>query len=70
MEIAIRSLIGLIMALSGCPHMEFFKPLARFHLPWASLEETTLRSASIYLLMQFFKNPGKNQLENKIRWSE
>ena len=56
---ASRSLIGLIMALSGCPHMEFFKPLARFHLPWASLEETTLRSASIYLLMQYFKKPGK-----------
>ena len=56
---ASRSLIGLIMAVSGCPHMEFFKPLARFHLPWGSLEETTLRSASIYLLGQFFKKPGK-----------
>jgi hypothetical protein len=65
---ASRSLIGLIMAVSGCPHMEFFKPLARFHLPWGSLEETILRSASIYLLMQYFKNQGepRGSLRNRI----
>ena len=46
--------------------MEFFKPLARFHLPLASLEETTLRSVSIYLLKQFFKYPGKTNWDTNL----
>ena len=33
-------IFGLIMATSGCPHMEFLKPLARFHLPFSNVEET------------------------------
>lgn len=51
---AISSLMGLIIATSGCPHTGFFKPMARFHLPFASEEETIYRSASSYLLAQFF----------------
>jgi hypothetical protein len=51
---AISSLMGLIMATSGCPHMEFFKPMARFHLPLASVEETIYRATSMYLLAQYF----------------
>jgi Domain of unknown function (DUF6901) len=50
----LSSLMGLIMATSGCPHMEFFKPMARFHLPMASIEETIYRAASMYLLAQYF----------------
>lgn len=52
---AISSLIGLIMATSGCPNTAFFKPMARFHLPLASPEETTYRATSMYLLAQFFR---------------
>lgn len=48
------SLMGLIMATSGCPHMAFFKPMARFHLPFASAEETVYRATSMYLLAQYF----------------
>jgi hypothetical protein len=51
---AVSSLMGLIMATSGCPHMEFFKPMARFHLPLASIEETIYRATSMYLLAQYF----------------
>jgi hypothetical protein len=51
---AVSSLMGLIMATSGCPHMEFFKPMARFHLPLASVEETIYRATSMYLLAQYF----------------
>jgi Domain of unknown function (DUF6901) len=51
---AVSSLMGLIMATSGCPHMEFFKPMARFHLPLASAEETIYRATSMYLLAQYF----------------
>ena len=57
----ISSLIGLVMATSGCPHTAFFKPMARFHLPFASEEETIYRAASMYLLAQYFaKKEGRN----------
>jgi hypothetical protein len=55
------SLMGLVMAMSGCPHMAFFKPMARFHLPFASAEETVYRATSMYLLAQYFlKKQGKD----------
>jgi hypothetical protein len=55
----ISSLMGLVMATSGCPHTAFFKPMARFHLPLASEEETIYRATSMYLLAQYFlKNEG------------
>ena len=50
----ISGLLGLIMATSGCPIMERLKPMARFHLPFASLEETTYRMLSMYLVSQLF----------------
>ena len=49
------SLMGLLMATSGCPLTSFFKPMARFHLPFASTEETIWRATSTYLLAQYFK---------------
>ncbi|MDY6852228.1 MAG: hypothetical protein SV487_09190 [Thermodesulfobacteriota bacterium] len=56
----ISSLMGLIISASGCPHTEFFKPMARFHLPLASDEETIYRSTSMYLLAQYFlRKEGK-----------
>jgi hypothetical protein len=50
----VSSLMGLIMATSGCPHTRFFKPMARFHLSFASAEETIYRATSMYLLAQYF----------------
>ena len=32
----LASLIGLIMASSGCPRTAVFRPMARFHLPFSS----------------------------------
>jgi hypothetical protein len=52
---AIGSLIGLINATSGCPHLAYFRPMARFHLPFASRDETIYRATSMYLLAQFFR---------------
>ncbi len=51
----ISSLMGIIIATSGCPRTEFFKPMARFHLPFASLEETFYRAASMYMLGQYYR---------------
>lgn len=51
---ALSSLLGLIMATSPCPHTEFLKPMAHFHLPLASSEETVYRTTSMFLLAQYF----------------
>jgi hypothetical protein len=52
----LSAIFGMIMATSDCPVMEFLKPMARFHLPFATIEETTVRTASMYLLAQYFKH--------------
>ena len=51
---ALSSLVGLSMATSGCPILARFKPMARFHLPLSTREETIFRSVGAYLLAQFF----------------
>lgn len=51
---SISSLLGIYMVTSGCPVMNKFKPMVRFHLPFATSEETIFRSTSIYLLGQYF----------------
>ncbi len=54
-------LIGIIMTTSGCPVMDHLKPMVRFHLPFASLEETIFRMAAMYLMAQYFqKEDGKS----------
>lgn len=50
----LSSLMGIVIASSGCPHTVFFKPMVRFHLPLASEEETLYRATSMYLLAQYF----------------
>lgn len=50
----LSSLVGLIMATSGCPRTAYLKPMARFHLPLASEAETLYRAASMHLLAQYF----------------
>jgi hypothetical protein len=61
---AVSSLMGLIFATSGCPHTVFLKPMARFHLPFASEEETLFRASSMYLLAQYFR--GKRGLSSDL----
>jgi hypothetical protein len=51
---ALASLIGLVLASSGCPRMAVFRPMARFHLPFSSDVETTYRVASMYLMAQHY----------------
>jgi len=51
---ALSSLLGLIMATSDCPFTQFFRPMARFHLPLASQEETTFRAVSTFLIAQYY----------------
>ncbi len=60
------ALLGLYMAVSGCPHTAYFKPMACFHLPFASEEETAYRSASMYFLAQFFVNQSSGVFETGL----
>lgn len=52
----LSSLVGLVMAASGCPRTAYLKPMARFHLPLASEEETLYRAASMFLLAQYLRH--------------
>jgi hypothetical protein len=47
---AMSSVLGLIMATSGCPWTDRLRPMARFHLPFASELETVYRSVCMFLL--------------------
>jgi hypothetical protein len=51
----ISALLGLINATSGCPATGYLRPMARFHLPFASEAETLYRVASMYLLSEYFR---------------
>ncbi|MBT3235138.1 MAG: hypothetical protein HN353_04245 [Bdellovibrionales bacterium] len=52
----ISPLVGLLMASSGCPVFEIFKPMARFHIPFASKEETYYRLFGTVLISNYYKN--------------
>lgn len=54
-QYGLQSLFGLVMATSGCPHMEFFSQMALSHLPFSNMDETMTRATSFYLLSQYFK---------------
>ena len=47
---ALSSLIGIYMVTAGCPTMDKLRPMVRFHLPLATLQETVYRVVSTYLL--------------------
>ncbi len=52
----LASIMGIIMATSGCPSMSILKPMACFHLPFATVEESMFRSVSVYLMRQYFSH--------------
>src|SRR5208282_5877645 len=61
----VRSLVGLVMAASGCPILDRLKPLVRTHQPFANWDETAFRVIGSYLLAQYFiaKRGGKPDWE-------
>lgn len=54
LQSGISGIIGLIMVTSGCPVMDRLRPMVRTHVPFATLDETTYRALSMYLLSQYF----------------
>jgi hypothetical protein len=59
-------LIGIIMATSGCPVLDHLKPMVRFHLPFASLDDTVFRMVSMHLLVQYYRNQEGLQAEWRL----
>ncbi|MDD2365134.1 MAG: hypothetical protein PHN84_03120 [Desulfuromonadaceae bacterium] len=49
------SLMGIIMPTGGCPLLKPLRPMVRFHLPFASLEEMEYRMVSMYLFAQYLR---------------
>lgn len=68
LQTGIASLVGLIGATSGCPHLAFYRPMARFHLPFADQDETVYRVLSMFVLRSYFagKPPDLEQLNAAI----
>jgi hypothetical protein len=67
MQEGLFSLFGVLMATSGCPHLEWLKPMVRFHLPFATVEETLFRSLSTFLLHEFLMFKQGQKVEFKIQ---
>ena len=59
----LSSLLGILMVTSGCPSMNILRPMVRFHLPFATIEETIFRSASSYLLGQFYRYKNEKSVD-------
>lgn len=52
---AVGSLMGILMPSSGCPILAKLRPMLRFHLPFATIEETEFRVFAMYALAQFLR---------------
>ncbi len=53
LEEGVSPLMGLIMATSGCPILDKFKPMAFTHLPFSNEVETIFRAVGVYLTAQY-----------------
>lgn len=58
---AVSSIVGIYMASSQCSIMSKLKPMLRYHLPFASLEETAYRAISMYFFSEYFKGQKTKQ---------
>ncbi len=54
-QTGVSSILGIYMPASGCPILAHLKPMVRFHLPFASIQETMYRSMSMYLVKQYLR---------------
>jgi hypothetical protein len=66
MQEGLSPLLGIIMATSGCPIMEPLKPMVRYHLPFASLDETVFRMTTMYFMAQYLRSEAGKQPEWRL----
>lgn len=55
LQVGVNSLIGLMMATSGCPVLKELGAMASFHIPFCTTRETLHRTVGSYLIKQYFK---------------
>lgn len=55
-QTGLKSLLGLIMGSSACPILAQLRPMAWFHLPFASIDETIYRVAGAFLLREYYEH--------------
>lgn len=61
-EVGFSSLLGILMASSGCPSMARLRPLVRYHLPFATADESIYRVIAWYLMEHYLKvHHAKNE---------
>ena len=51
----LSAILGIYMPTSGCPILDYLRPMVRFHLPFATANETVFRAMSMYLVAQFLR---------------
>lgn len=51
----LSSLMGLVMATSGCPILDNLRPMAYMHQPFSGSDETLFRAATVFLMAQYIK---------------
>ncbi|MGD1043832.1 MAG: hypothetical protein ABR936_00740 [Bacteroidota bacterium] len=51
----LSAILGIYMVTSGCPILDYLRPMVRFHLPFATADETVFRAVSMYLAAQYFR---------------
>ncbi|NQV42285.1 MAG: hypothetical protein HQ506_08030 [Candidatus Marinimicrobia bacterium] len=61
MQSGLSSILGIVMVTSGCPSLDYLRPMVATHLPFATIDESIYRAMSMYLLAQFTR--AKNGLE-------
>lgn len=55
LQVGVNSLIGLMMATSGCRVLKELGAMASFHIPFCTTRETLHRTVGSYLIKQYFK---------------
>ena len=62
----VSSMLGIIMVSAGCPILSKLRPMVRFHLPFASAEETIYKAVSMYLVSQYFRSQNGTDPDWKL----
>lgn len=69
LQSGISSMIGVVNVTCGCPVLSQLRPMVRFHLPFGSPEETTFRSAAVFMLGKYLDSKDK-KTPLRIDWQE
>ncbi len=75
LQAGVGGIFGILMTTSGCPVLGRLKPMVRYHLPFADIEETEYRVFSMYMLAQYFRmkkglKPDMEMVELRATYEE